>query len=285
MNISINQFWPALTCLLLPILLASCATNESISNKANDETNKAIYIIKGRQSPVVVLQAGLGDGKEVWSEITPNLSNDYTTFAFDRPGRADNPPTNAPRDACTIASEQRALLESLNLKPPYVLVGHSMGGLYQFAFAKLYPNDVSGIVLVDPTPPNHWERMQKEASDAARIMRIAKFILFSDTDKREFDEMAQCLERLDFNHPLNVPTKILVAGKFTGLGEEGDFENMMKHSRLQWLKLTTAPKLDVVKESGHYIQKESSEDVISAIKQVVFATNQKTKFSNLEKPW
>lgn len=254
--------------IIFPMLISvitGCASNATIPEHHDSKT----YKITGGGLPLIVMQAGLGDGKETWERITPALSKDYTTLTFDRPGRANNPATTAPRDACTIAAEQKALLQKIGLKPPYILVGHSMGGLYQYAFAKLYPTEVAGLVLVDPTPPNHWERMQKEAPDAARIMKIAKFIAFSDTDKREFDAQAECLERLDFNHPLNVPTKILVAGRFTGIGEEGDFEKMMKQSRLQWLKLTTAPKLNVVWDSGHFIQKESPEEVISAVTQVV----------------
>ncbi|MDX1915743.1 MAG: alpha/beta hydrolase [Methylophilus sp.] len=265
----------SLKYLLILSVLSGCASTETMPTQQDGKPNIANYRIIGSHKPVIVMQAGLGDGKEVWDSVTPELSRDNTTFAFDRPGRAKNPPTNAPRDVCTIASEQRALLQTLGLKPPYILVGHSLGGLYQFAFAKLYPAEVAGMVLVDPTPPNHWERMQKEAPEAAMMIKGLRLIAFSSTDRREFDAQADCLERLDFNHPLNVPTKVLVSGRFTGAGEKGDFEKMMKQSRQQWVKLTNASKLDVVWDSGHYIQKESPESVVSAVTQVVADVSRK----------
>ncbi|MBK7417536.1 MAG: alpha/beta hydrolase [Dechloromonas sp.] len=60
-------------------------------------------------------------------------------FAYDRPGYGSNPASNTPRDPCTIATELRDQLRSAGLPPPYVLVGHSLGGLYQYVFARLYP--------------------------------------------------------------------------------------------------------------------------------------------------
>ena len=156
-----------LTILITISALTGCASPETVNTEQNGKPNSATYNITGKGLPVIVMQAGLSDGKEVWNKVVPTLSKNFTVLTFDRPGRANNPATNAPRDACTIATEQRALLQALGLKPPYLLVGHSLGGLYQFAFAKLYPTEVAGIVLVDPTPPNHWQRMQKEAPDAA----------------------------------------------------------------------------------------------------------------------
>lgn len=272
-----NRLIKTVTLLMTLSILTGCASTETIPKSQDGKPNSANYKLTGSQMPIIVMQAGLGDGKDVWENISPELSRYHTTFAFDRPGRAKNLPTNAPRDACTIATEQRALLQSLNLKPPYILVGHSLGGLYQYAFAKLYPEDVAGIVLLDPTPPNHWERMQKEAPNAASMLKAVRLIAFSKTDDREFDAQAECLERLDFDNPLKRPSKVLVAGRFTGAGEKGDFEKMMKQSRLQWLKLTTAPKLDIAWESGHYIQKESPELVILAVQQVIAAANKKER--------
>lgn len=265
-----------LSMMVLSVLV-SCSSTNMMQTQHDGQPNSATYNVTGSLMPAIVMQAGLGDDQTVWSKVAPALSKDFTVVTFDRPGHANNAPTNAPRDACTIATEQKALLQSLKIKPPYLLVGHSLGGLYQYAFAKLYPADVAGMVLVDPTPPNHWERMQQEAPQAAMIIKSLRLIAFSRTDRNEFDAQSNCLERLDFNHPLNVPTKVLVAGRFTGAGEKGDFEKMVKQSRLQWLALTNAAKLDVIWDSGHYIQKESPDDVISAVKLVGAEARKKEK--------
>ena len=65
------------------------------------------------------------------------LASGQAVFAYDRPGYAGNPASEAPRDPCTVAAELRAQLRTAGLQPPYVLVGHSLGGLYQYVFARL----------------------------------------------------------------------------------------------------------------------------------------------------
>lgn len=87
-------------------------------NAVGDDS--AIHIKSGAGSPAVVMQAGLGDDKSVWNLIIPVLSRDYAVIAFDRPGRGVNPSSDAPRDPCTIAAEQRALLQSAGISPPYL---------------------------------------------------------------------------------------------------------------------------------------------------------------------
>ena len=65
------------------------------------------------------------------------LASGQAVFAYDRPGYAGNPASEALRDPCTVAAELRAQLRTAGLQPPYVLVGHSLGGLYQYVFARL----------------------------------------------------------------------------------------------------------------------------------------------------
>lgn len=219
-------------------------------------------------SPPIVLQAGLGDDHRAWQAIEPALAKDHRVIALDRPGHGATPDTTAPRDPCTIAAEQRAQLQSAGLSPPYVLVGHSLGGTYQFVYAKLYPQDVTGLVLVDATPLNHWARMQKEAPESALLLRGVKALLFSRTDRREFDDQATCIDRLDLQQPLQLPVRVLVAGRFNA-GDPPEFRAMMQRSRPTWLSLTGAPALQTVPEAGHYIQKDQPQVVIDAIREVL----------------
>ena len=69
--------------------------------------------------------------------VMEELASGQAVFAYDRPGYAGNPASEAPRDPCTVAAELRAQLRTAGLQPPYVLVGHSLGGLYQYVFARL----------------------------------------------------------------------------------------------------------------------------------------------------
>lgn len=87
------------------------------------------------------------------AKIIPELAGDATTFAYSRPGSGESDPVSTPRDGQGIIHELRSLLRSLDLPPPYVLVGHSLGGLYTRLFARRYPDDVRALILVDSTHP------------------------------------------------------------------------------------------------------------------------------------
>ena len=241
---------------LLLALLAGCSGQPVKDGDA--------YVRAGQQPPVVFLQSGLGDGKDTWNKLIPDLARDHTVFAYDRPGYGAARPTDGPRDPCTIAQEAHALLGSKGAPPPYILVGHSLGGLYQYAFAKLYPDEVAGLVLVDPTHPRHWETMQRQAPTQAAMLKALR-LAFSTSERREFDDQAGCLDRLALDQPLQVPTRILVAGRLRP-EEKGNYETMLDGLRRDWLRLTGAPRLERVLDASHYIQEDNPRAVLAAVR-------------------
>jgi pimeloyl-ACP methyl ester carboxylesterase len=101
-------------------------------------------------APVVVLEAGGGSFSGQWAWVGEALSGKYRVVAYDRAGLGWSEGAGRPKDAKSVAAELRALLDALNLSPPYVLVGHSLGGLYLRVFAWEHPDRVAGVVLVDP---------------------------------------------------------------------------------------------------------------------------------------
>ena len=257
-------------CAVTPGMLETPGPNSDI--RARLSSNDNIYVKLGNKPPVVVLQAGFGDGKKVWAAVVEDLTKDQrvftSIFAYDRPGYGGNPTSNTARDPCTIATELRAQLLSAGLPPPYVLVGHSLGGLYQYVFARLYPNEVTGLVLLDPTHPRHWENMQRDVPTLASAIKAMRAVAFSTTERQEFDAQATCLDRLDTTQPLAAPTRLLVSGRVKPI-EKGDFEIMLKRLRQDWLNLTKAPRVEVIYDAGHYIQKDSPEDVSAAVRALI----------------
>src|SRR3569832_2432976 len=87
-----------------------------------------IYCI-GHRSPTVVLDAGLGDSAVIWRKVHSRLAERSQVCAFDRTDYNFNNPGPLPRDAAHIAQDMKAMFEAAKQKPPYVLVGHSLGGL------------------------------------------------------------------------------------------------------------------------------------------------------------
>ncbi len=107
----------------------------------------------GSGSPTVVLQPGGGDFSSVMAWIAPAVAADTRVCVYDRPDRGWSDPADSPQDATQIAIDLHTLLQRGNVPGPYVLAGHSFGGLYILAYADRYPSDVAGMVLVDSTNP------------------------------------------------------------------------------------------------------------------------------------
>lgn len=115
-------------------------------------TEQLFMNVQGKTGPVVVFESGRGDTHEVWKQVTPLISPFARAVSYDRAnlGYSQNlPDPNQPFAAKQIAEDLHTLLHAAKLLPPYILVGHSSGGLYVQMFARLYPKEVSGIVFVD----------------------------------------------------------------------------------------------------------------------------------------
>jgi pimeloyl-ACP methyl ester carboxylesterase len=100
--------------------------------------------------PVLVFENGMGMGIGNWNTITDSLANDAPVFLYDRQGVEKSEMVYQLPTPQKIAANLKSLLQQLKVEPPYILVGHSMGGVYVRAFAGYYPNDVAGLVFVDP---------------------------------------------------------------------------------------------------------------------------------------
>lgn len=107
----------------------------------------------GSGSPTVVLEPGGGEMSSNLGWITPAVARDTRVCVYDRAGRGWSEPADTPQDGAQIATDLHTLLQRGNVPGPYVLAGHSFGGLYVLTFAARYPDEVAGMVLADSTAP------------------------------------------------------------------------------------------------------------------------------------
>ena len=103
----------------------------------------------GSGTPTVVLEPGAGEMSSILGWIAPAVARATRVCVHDRAGRGWSEPADSAQDGAQIATDLRALLERGHVPGPYVLAGHSFGGLYVLTFAACYPNEVAGMVLVD----------------------------------------------------------------------------------------------------------------------------------------
>jgi pimeloyl-ACP methyl ester carboxylesterase len=115
----------------------------------------------GQGSPTVVLSSGLGDDFISWAKVQPVLSRQTRVCSYDRAGFGWSQSRHSVQDASAISSQLHQLLEAAGVQLPFVLVGHSISGIYLRSYAAHYPNDLAGLVFVDGATPLQDDRIPK----------------------------------------------------------------------------------------------------------------------------
>jgi pimeloyl-ACP methyl ester carboxylesterase len=118
--------------------------------------------------PVVILDNGGTSLSAQWAWIMPELAEHTQVVAYDRPGMGWSGAPPEPIDAADAVRDLRQALQALEIEGPYVLVGHSMGALTMRVFAQLYPDEVAGLVLIDPRDIT-WEGVYEEEPQLSSV--------------------------------------------------------------------------------------------------------------------
>ncbi len=136
------------SCTLIANLFG--AEPARVSTEMIDVGDHKLQIVRsGSGSPTVVFEAGGGADIKAWSGILPRIGEITSAVSYARAGRGASESGKGPRTPAIVVEELHTLLERAGYKPPYILVGCSMGGAYVRMFAVRYPADVAGLVLVD----------------------------------------------------------------------------------------------------------------------------------------
>lgn len=116
-----------------------------------------LYIVeKGSGGPAVLFEAGITATNLNWRHVQEKVASFTATASYDRSGLGWSSPCRSLRTPGNISVELHTMLELSGIKPPYILVGHSFGGLVMRRYATMYPEDVAGVVLVDPMRCEEW---------------------------------------------------------------------------------------------------------------------------------
>jgi pimeloyl-ACP methyl ester carboxylesterase len=130
----------------------------------------------GSGSPTVVLEPGGGASSSDFGWIAPAVARDTTVCVYDRAGRGWSDPTDGPQDGNHIAVDLHTLLDRAHVPGPYVLAGHSFGGLYIQSFATQFPEQVAGMVLLDSTAPKPGPVLPTNTESSNVIDRVSAMV-------------------------------------------------------------------------------------------------------------
>ncbi len=124
----------------------------------------------------MILEPGAGGSAASLGLIAPAVARDTRVCVYDRAGRGWSDPAGSPPDGAQIATDLHRLLERAHVPGPYVLAGHSFGGLYVRTFAAKYPEEVAGLVLVDSTAANNNPVSQPKAGSYSVLDHVSSLV-------------------------------------------------------------------------------------------------------------
>jgi len=244
-----------------------------------------LYIdCKGTGSPTVILESGLEGDVVTWKDVHPEAAKFTRVCRYDRAGLAHSDYGPTPRDAELTAQDLHTLLTKANIAPPYILVGHSFGGLLIRRYAFDFPEEVTGMIFVDSLQEDWWdEALALLPSDASSDdARLASFRFYLRDGWRDpssnFEAMdipavvEQVRETSGFG---DIPITVLTAGKFTVLNPglppnlETALANLFVEEQSRLAALSTNGTQVIIPDTGHNIPRENPLAVVDAIRDMV----------------
>lgn len=246
----------------------------------------------------VILDAGLGDWSTHWTAVQNLLKQEYRVCSYDRAGYGWSDPGPRPRDSQRIVAELHSLLEKAGLQPPYLLVGHSFGGLNMRLFASTYAHEVEGLVLVEASHPDSLPYQRGEdgktpASSYSNQMMVAHYVEPEElafppeakpamhdpllrtksivAARGEYRALGTSVKALMQAQPLNsLPLAVLCRGKRQWPADaNGDAQEKAWHDQQAELaRLSARGRYHTAPNSGHHIHLDEPELVAAAVREV-----------------
>lgn len=255
-----------ITLIIAIACLTGCSTLPPAQRNTTPEATHS-YVLSGNGSPTVVLESGLGDGKESWAPVYRQLSQLTQVFTYDRAGYGTSKSANPTRDGVTIVRELRATLQALKLYAPYVLVGHSIGGTYMELYARTYPEEVAGVVLVDSRHADFTRQCQIADARSCTPPTLLTALL-PNTPKRELAAGEKTMDEVMKGGPFpNVPLVVLTSMKKPLEGAR--FREVWLKTQNDLAALSSDSKHRVCNHCGHYIHKDDPKLVVAAVTDIV----------------
>lgn len=261
----------------------------------------------GEGSPAVILETGLGDSYYAWRKVQPDIAKFARVCSYDRAGLGYSDSTSQSRTSKVIAEQLHALLQAAGVAPPYILVGHSMGGFNVRLYTSLYPNEVAGLLLLDSSHPEQESRFPRALGDMQRGWENqAKFLeyglllgiprLLSLCDNDPVQRAAECNFHSGRERVKEMQAFSESATEAAASGSLGDLPltvishdpdkgsndlppDLAQATNAAWEKmqedlthLSTRGTRTIAKNSSHYIQVDRPDMVVDAVRTLVDAS-------------
>jgi pimeloyl-ACP methyl ester carboxylesterase len=256
------------------------------------------YRLRGEGDFTFVLEVGLGDYSGNWGALEDGLAGIGRVFVYDHAGLGWSDPVGGPRTPPVLATELHAVLAAAHIAKPYILVGHSAGGISQVIFAMDHPDEVAGLLLIDPSHKDQFQRLPAPPTVFGwllpQLTRLAPFGLpqllvgtkdpVQNLSSHVLTIGAELRALVDpdaawRNRPIqlgHVPLYVFTADTYKMMPGKTDAERqaawaIWKAMHDELLAATTSDirRHDVVPGSNHYIHRTHPDVVIAAARELV----------------
>ncbi len=227
------------------------------------------YAVCGSGKPVIVLVNGAGGPIEGWYKIYADLEKLGTVIAYNRLGMGGSSKPTEAQTGSEIVNTLRALLGEIGKQPPYILVGHSLGGLYVNLFARQYPQEIAGVVFLDATAPDDVRLLPQEQGGLQRVAQHVLNVIFGKDiygETQHTDETVTQIEQAG-SFP-NVPLIVVTGGKPARIVPQ-KVRQIREANQKLLTTLSPQGRQIIAVESGHFPQFSEPNVVIQAIQAAI----------------
>ena len=280
-----NRIKPAV--FLAAVVIACCAAR-SASSADDGRIAVGPYQVQmaeqGSGRYTVIFESGFGTGMGTWRKVAPELAKSAHVVSYSRAGHGSSDARPEPRGILQSSQELDQLIASAKLQPPFILVGHSYGGLLARAFAARHPGQVAGMVLVDPSDERFNPALRK--LDARRALEDDK--QFAAIVPPKFQAELQALQPvLDAGRlpapldgalpdvPVVVLTSVQQVEKPEFFLQTTEAVALKRDLHADFLRRFSDGSQVLTMKSGHNIQQEEPELVIAAVNRVIAAADRR----------
>jgi pimeloyl-ACP methyl ester carboxylesterase len=236
-----------------------------------DVDGRSLYLdCRGTGSPTVVLEAGMGGGAASWSAVLDEVAATTRVCAYDRAGMG----SSSPRGRHTLAdaaADLRAALAAANEQPPYLLVGHSLGGAYARVFAARHPAETAGLIMLDTFDPDlqsawiHPLLAELRPEYDAELQGLRDLV--AGYDNLDWPASEEQLRTADLGE---IPIEVLVAARYEPRLDAATNARIADAWIRAYRTLTDAPiRYEIAQGSGHVIPADRPDLVVAAIRRQV----------------
>jgi len=291
-----------LTLLLTVFILSTCFSQKRFITVDNIRICINTIGLEKRQKdqPVIVFQSGMGTPMGNWETILESVSELAPLITYDRPGIGESEPNEDLPTIKNVSDFLIKILQQLNISPPYVLVGHSLGGVYVRGFANYYPELLAGLVIIDPADFTETQMNKRDYFTDIGISNLTIDSLFKKFDKESLENknkstapisiqnegiVLEDLRKSDFieiNKDVlpNIPVHIITGGRYdtpvrlrrTEYNDSLLFRAKMKHRSTRWIDVIQSVDKGMFfysGDAGHFVHRDDPELVISSIRMVL----------------